>query len=324
MLYTQLLVKLPYPKARWEGKTVVVTGANTGLGLEAARHFARLGAAKVILGVRSIDKGNDAKRDIESTTGCGKTVVDVWPLDLLSYESVRQFAACADADLPRVDAVVENAGIARFDFVRAEGEESTITTNVISTFLLGLLLLPKLRATAARFNVAPHLVVVSSGVHGWTTLPERSAASIFDALADEETARMDERYHVSKLLEVFAVRELAQRCRHPRPEPVVVNCLNPGLCHSTLTREADGLVGWIIAFQKWLLARTTEAGSRTLVHAASAGPDSHGQYLSDCAVKQPASVVTSEEGGKVQKRVWEELCARLDKIQPGILRNLDP
>src|SRR6185437_7107197 len=91
------------------GQTIIVTGANVGLGLEAARHFVRLGAARVILAVRSVEKGEQAKADIETSTSCGKDVVQVWPVDLGSFESVKQFCRRADAELDRLDALVENA-----------------------------------------------------------------------------------------------------------------------------------------------------------------------------------------------------------------------
>ena len=65
----QVLFTPPEQRQRWDGKSVIVTGANTGLGLEAARQFVSLGAEKVILAVRSLDKGERAKESIESTTG---------------------------------------------------------------------------------------------------------------------------------------------------------------------------------------------------------------------------------------------------------------
>lgn len=67
-LYSQLFVRIPYPTRDFTNETVIVTGANAGLGLEAARHFTRLNAAKVILAVRSISKGEAAKQSIESST----------------------------------------------------------------------------------------------------------------------------------------------------------------------------------------------------------------------------------------------------------------
>lgn len=142
-----------------------MTGANVGLGLEAARHFARLGAAKVILACRNTDKGERAKADIERSTA-RSGIVEVWSLDLCSFESVKQFCQRAD-QLPRLDVVVENAAVAMIgpQAALAEGYESTITVNVVSTFLMALLLLPTLKRTATEFNVQPKLVIVSSDAH---------------------------------------------------------------------------------------------------------------------------------------------------------------
>ncbi|KAK5275948.1 hypothetical protein LTR16_011942, partial [Cryomyces antarcticus] len=85
------------------GKTIIVTGANVGLGFEAAKHFVRLGAEKVVLGVRSLEKGEAAKKRIEGREK-RSGVVEVWIVDLLSYESVKEFAKRADG-LRRLDAV---------------------------------------------------------------------------------------------------------------------------------------------------------------------------------------------------------------------------
>ncbi|RSL62491.1 hypothetical protein CEP54_005678 [Fusarium duplospermum] len=83
-------VTLPYPEQDCTGRVVIVTGSNTGLGLEAARHFVRLNASKVILACRNVDKGEAAKKDIEESTG-RRHVAQVWHLDLCSYESVKSF-----------------------------------------------------------------------------------------------------------------------------------------------------------------------------------------------------------------------------------------
>ncbi len=155
--------RLPYPEGDFKDQTVIVTGANCGLGLEAARHFVRLNASKVILGCRSIQKGEFAKADIEKTTE-RENVVEVWQVDLTSFASVRAFCARARA-LDRLDIVIENAGIATGKFEQFEGYESTITINVISTFLMALMLLPKLRESATKFNITPHLTIVSSDAH---------------------------------------------------------------------------------------------------------------------------------------------------------------
>lgn len=145
---------------------MIVTGANAGLGKEAARHFCRLGAAKVILACRDLERGRAAKEDIEAASAVAKGVVDVWVVDLGSFRSVKDFCRRADAELDRLDVVVENAGIAIGSYVEADGGfESTIAINVVSTFLMALLLLPIMRRTAMRFNNEPRLVIVSSDAH---------------------------------------------------------------------------------------------------------------------------------------------------------------
>ena len=91
------------------------------------------------------------------------------------------------------------------------------------------------------------------------------------------------RYQVSKLLEVFYTRELAARTKQSGKPEVIINYVNPGLCHSALARDISG---WGFYLVKLLFARSTEQGSRTLVHATEAGPESHGQYMSECCVSQ--------------------------------------
>lgn len=155
--------KLPYPEGDFSNQTIIVTGANCGLGLEAARHFVRLKAAKVIIACRSVEKGDAARIDIETTTN-RKNVVEVWQVDLTSFKSVKEFCSRAQT-LDRLDVVVENAGIAIGTFQLFEGFESTILINVVSTFLMAFLLLPKLRETALKFNITPHLTITSSDAH---------------------------------------------------------------------------------------------------------------------------------------------------------------
>ncbi|MCJ1224782.1 hypothetical protein MMC12_001427 [Toensbergia leucococca] len=315
-LYEQIFVLPPVPQAKFTGQTIIVTGSNVGLGLEAARHFTSLDAERVILAVRTVEKGEAAKKSIEESTN-RKDVVEVWQLDLSSFESVKQFVQKAKG-LRRLDAVVENAGICTAEYRTVEGNESTITTNVISTFLLGIMILPKLRESATKYNIIPHLTFVSSEVHGFTSFPEKSNPNIFEALNSKESAKMGDRYNVSKLLEIFYCRELATHTSQTKKPPVTINILNPGLCHSSLNRDQNK----ILEFAKWLMARTTEQGSRTLVLAAAGGVETHGQYLSCGKVSKPAPLVLSEEGVKAQKQIWEELSGKLEAIQPGIMANV--
>jgi retinol dehydrogenase 12 len=324
LLYSQWFVSLPVPTESFKDKTVIVTGSNQGLGFEAAKHIVRLGAAKLIIAVRSIEKGEEAKAKIVSATKCKPDVVDVWCLDLASCDSVKAFAKKCET-LNRLDVLLENAGILMSTFTMAEDNETTITVNVVSTFLLALLLLPKLKETARRFNTQPHLVIVSSEVHFLTTISERKAAvkqfngQIFEALSSEKATNQADRYNVSKLLDVFVTRQIVANYMSGSQYPVIMNYVNPGFCHSSLMRDF-GVIQYVV--KAIMHARTTEHGSRALVNAASAGPTSHGQYMSDCTIMEPSSFVRSKEGAEVQIKVWQELSEKLEKIQPGILKNL--
>lgn len=318
-IYSQLFKSLPYPTGSYAGKTIIITGSNVGLGKEAARHYVRLGASKLIIAVRSLDKGRAAKQDIESTTGCGKDVINVWQLDMSSYANVQKFAERVKSELERVDIFIANAGVVHNKFKDMEGEEGTITVNVVSTFLLTALVLPKLKETASKFNTRPTLTITASEVHAWTNFEERTApdGEIYNTIKERAKASDDavsKLYPLSKLLEVLGVRTIAEM--HPASEyPVTVNCVNPGLCHSELGREAGGWTLWIM---KLLLARTTEYGSRTLVHAGASGADTHGKYMSDCGIEEPSPFVRSKEGKEAQDRAWNELVQKLEAIKPGV------
>ncbi|KAK9779513.1 putative Short-chain dehydrogenase [Seiridium cardinale] len=315
--YSQLVKKLPYPTGSYQGKTIVVTGSNTGLGKEAARHYARLGASRLVLAVRNLDKGNEAKQDIEATTKCAADVIRVWQVDMASYNSVKDFAARINAELDRVDIFIANAGCAKLRYTTTEDNETQITINVVSTFLLAFMVLPKLKETALKFQTQPTLSVTSSGAYKSATFPQSTAAEgrLFATINDQETAEKHwkEQYPISKLLGIFILRSFAEK--YPASSfPVAINCVSPGLCHSGLARENTSLAFTIF---KFFLARSTEVGSRTLVHAGSAGIESHGHYLADCAVEETTELVTGNRD--VQDRIWVELVEKLKAIKTDVM-----
>lgn len=94
----------------------------------------------------------------------------MWPLDLSSFDSVQNFCRRAESELERLDVLLENAALLSISGSQmAEGYEIQVTTNVISTFLMALMLLPLMKKTAAKFNVEPVLTVVSSEGHIWVS-----------------------------------------------------------------------------------------------------------------------------------------------------------
>jgi len=131
-------------------QTVLVTGSNTGVGYQAALKYVQLGASTVILGVRSLGKGQQAASAIEATTD-RKGVVRVWELDMSRFTSVDEFARRVDRELPRLDIAVLNAGVLDQGYkVSPDGWETMLQVNLLSTMLLALLLTPKLKASRKR------------------------------------------------------------------------------------------------------------------------------------------------------------------------------
>ncbi|CAI7568644.1 unnamed protein product [Penicillium crustosum] len=326
LLFTRLT--LP-PSSVIEGKTILITGANTGLGREAARHALALGAGTVILGVRTLSKGEDAKADIEASTGCNdKGKVLVWPIDLESFASVQAFAARVRKHVVteggRLDIAIMNAGIASVEYaVTRDGWERGIQVNVLSTALLSLELLPLLLRTKERDPLAqPHLSLLTSDIHKSIKFPERNEKSILSTLNGEEqwkksqAAGATERYGVTKLMDIFITIEIARLV--PRDESgnplVIVNAVTPGFCKSDLlTREK---APWILKLIQALIARTMEEGSKTLLHAVSQGLETHGKWLENQAITDPGAIVTSEDARVVREKVWAEIT--------GVLHNVDP
>jgi retinol dehydrogenase 12 len=113
-LYYKYIGSLPETSKDLTGRVIIVTGANGGIGLEAAKFFYKMNPARLILAVRSLSKGQEAKKSIETeATVTVKTNVEVWELDMGSFESVKRFAKKCVDELERVDILLENAAIGR-------------------------------------------------------------------------------------------------------------------------------------------------------------------------------------------------------------------
>jgi retinol dehydrogenase-12 len=127
----------------------------------------------------------------------------------------------------------------------------------------------------------------------------------------------EDRYNTSKLLVIMLALELAIQQRQ-KQQQVVINALNPGFCRSDLFRHAPFPLNILIWLGLWILGRSAEMGSRTLVHAASAGPEMHGKYLDSCKPWDPSPYVLSEEGKQMRKKLYAELKEILEGIEPGV------
>ncbi|KAL9071685.1 MAG: hypothetical protein Q9157_005382 [Trypethelium eluteriae] len=277
----------------------------------------RRGASQIILACRNVEKAKAAARDIQATTSCSADILQVWHLDMSSYASVQAFCDKVKSELPRLDVLLGNAGLGTRGFRMTEDNEEMITTNVVSTFLLGFLLHPKLRETAKKYSTQTYFTVTTSELYEYAKFEEGKARTgkIFATLNDRNTANMSERYDVSKLLQVFIIKQMAilSPCDS---SGVIINGVAPGFCRSELTRDIDSSL--IARFILRVLCRRPEVGARTLTNGASAGTESHGQYVPDCKITPTKGLTKGSTGAELQRRVWEELEQKLEAIRPGV------
>ncbi|TVY45350.1 Short chain dehydrogenase, partial [Lachnellula occidentalis] len=317
---------LPLP-GTFKAQTVIITGANTGLGLATAQHILNLGATKVILGVRSISKGEEAKTKLSAETTNPSASIEVWQVDLGSFVSVKAFADRA-ARLEKLDTAIMNAGLAtgKWALSAEEGWETHIQVNVLSTVLLSLLLLPTLVRTAHSSSfpgARPHLTIVGSDVHADASLPERKDQNVLAAMNEEarwevsNRANPAERYAASKLLGMYGAFEVAKCVPVIAGGPaVVVDIVAPGFCKSELLSREEA--PWALLAVQSLTGRTVAEGAKTVVDAASRGVDAHGKYLDHQKFAKLGPLIASEEGQQTQVKVWREILEVLKKSAPEV------
>jgi len=282
------------------GLTVIVTGSNTGLGLAAATKFAEQGASRVILGVRSEDKGNNAKQLIISASKKlnPTCIIEIWHLDMMSYDSIRSFAARAEKELPSLAIAVLNAGLTTPTYQQsAYGWETVLQVNVLSTVLLGLLLLPKLRASRSARHV-PVLEFVGSVGHAGRApevqhdITEHAPPSILASYNSEAALAQGmlgmPQYQRSKLFLQAAVQYLGEhvpRAADGRPEVLVLS-ICPGVVKTDIGRNASGVIQTFGVWLFFAFARTPEEGSRTVISGLDVGAAAQGGFYREDAVQE--------------------------------------
>jgi NAD(P)-dependent dehydrogenase (short-subunit alcohol dehydrogenase family) len=270
------------PTTSFTGKNVIVTGSNVGLGLEAAIKFVALDASKVILAVRSIEKGNAAMAAIEAQTG-KKGIVEVWQLDMLFYDSITAFVDKA-SKLDHLDVAVLNAGVMSTEYHQSKyGYETTLQVNVVSTTLLALLLLPILHKHSTPTS-KPVLEIVSSGLHRGVTVNDDDATAPLAAYNHSETFSATGQYNRSKLLVQCTMKAIAKlvQTKNVADPPIVVTSVCPGACKSDLGRGfTNPVLRILMPIIYFTFMRTTEGGSRTLVSGTLQGKKAHGLFWKD-------------------------------------------
>ncbi|NHN61015.1 MULTISPECIES: oxidoreductase [Halorussus] len=257
-----------------DDRTVVVTGANSGLGYEATRAFARRGA-HVVMACRSEDRGEDAKRRIrtEDNGGAHRGSLEVAHLDLADLSSVRSFVDGFRDAHDELHVLCNNAGVMAIPRREtADGFEMQFGVNHLGHFALTGLLLDRLGGTAGETRV----VTQSSGVH-------ESGDIDFEDLQHEESYDEWDAYAQSKLANVLFAYELQRRLDDANADVVSAAC-HPGYAATDLQRRGPEMRGstlrlWAMKAANAVLAQSAERGALPMLYAATAPSVEGGEYV---------------------------------------------
>ena len=269
------------------GKVIVITGATSGIGFETAVALAGAGAT-VVVSSRNQAKVDDAVARVKQRSR--RDDVHGLVLDLASFASIRSAAAELLAQRPRIDVLINNAGVYLSERrLTADGFEMTFGTNHLGHFLLTNLLLDRLRASAPA-----RVVNVSSIGHRFTRQMN------FDDLQSERHYTVQEAYTQSKLANVLFTKELARRLRGT---DVTANCFHPGNVATGFNRNNGPLMTVAMTVIR-PFSRRPKKGAETvvwLVDSTEAGGVS-GAYFVDCREATPSAPAMNADAAK---RLWQ-------------------
>ena len=268
------------------GKTIIVTGANSGIGKFAARGLARMGAS-VTMVARSRERGEKALQEVQTASASNN--VRLMLCDLSSQVSIREFAAAFESENDRLDVLFNNAGANYFKrHESVDGLELTFALNHMGYFVLTNLLLNIIKASAPA-----RIVNVSSDEH-------RVDRITFDDLQREQDYGMNV-YAETKLMNVLFTYELARRLEGTG---VTVNTMHPGFSRTNFGRRDNGLLGKFFVPVASLFGRSPERGAETAIYLASS-PEVEGVTAKYFVDKQAVPTVDLSYDEAVQARMWE-------------------
>ncbi|XP_023055267.1 retinol dehydrogenase 14 [Piliocolobus tephrosceles] len=294
------------------GKTVLITGANSGLGRATAAELVRLGA-RVIMGCRDRARAEEAagqlRRELRQAAECGPEPgvggageLIVRELDLASLRSVRAFCQEMLQEEPRLDVLINNAGIFQCPYMKTEdGFEMQFGVNHLGHFLLTNLLLGLLKSSAPS-----RIVVVSSKLYKYGDIN-------FDDLNSEQSYNKSFCYSRSKLANILFTRELARRLEGTN---VTVNVLHPGIVRTNLGRHIHIplLVRPLFNLVSWAFFKTPVEGAQTSIYLASS-PEVEGvsgRYFGDCKEEELLPKAVDES---VARKLWD-----ISEVMVGLLK----
>jgi NAD(P)-dependent dehydrogenase (short-subunit alcohol dehydrogenase family) len=281
---------------------ILITGANSGIGYEAALPLAAQGA-QVIMACRSVEKGERAADEIRRSVPDAQ--LDVMALDLASLDAVRAFAAAFNARYDRLDVLINNAGVMGLPYRQtADGFEMQFGTNHLGHFALTGLLLERLLATPGA-----RVVNVSSGYHRMGTIN-------FDDLQSEAGYGRWNAYAQSKLANLLFAFELQRRLSAVDADVISVGC-HPGYAATNLQTAGAKMEGSAIRrvmsqAMNVVLAQSAAMGALPILYAA-VGPDVQGcDYIGPNGLMGMRGYPTKEQAKDTAydeadaRRLWDE------------------
>lgn len=273
------------PQVSFSGKTVLVTGSNTGLGYQAALKIAALDVSKLVLAVRSMAKGAEAKKKIVASTNCNEDTITIMQLDMSSFDSVKAFATQVEGKIDKLDIAVLNAGIAPPKYVAnpSTGYESALQVNILSTALLAILLIPKLRDTASKTDSPSQLTITGSFAHQYVTARDLQVSNdegILNKINTPEYFNAEKSYNVVKLLTMYVMQGLVDDYSKSTNGvvDVAIDVVCPGFCVTDLGRDFPWYIALPTKLMQMYYGRSAEEGSRSLVSATLLGTIGHGKF----------------------------------------------
>jgi NAD(P)-dependent dehydrogenase (short-subunit alcohol dehydrogenase family) len=288
ILTKQILHRVPRIPLRTtlQGKTALVTGGSSGLGFECGRQLLQCRLSQLVITARSQTRGDAAAAKLRSEFPGAK--VDVWLLDMASYNSVLEFVSrCRnELGLPNFHLAILNAGQGKETFERCGGEggrEVTLQVNYLATVLLAIHLIPLLKvrpqspASPSPATDPARLTMVASGTVFWANTNERLDKGIFDAMDSAKDFAGMEQYKKTKLMLTMFVSKLAEIVSE---KDVIVNIVNPSAVRGTaLMREAGAFKRMAIYLYCLAVGRNVVDGTRQYLHTSLVlGPESHGSF----------------------------------------------
>ncbi len=266
-----------------KGKTVLITGATSGIGYISALELAKRGA-RIVFNSRDMDKGREVQAKIIQASQ--NEDVHVLECDLGSLKNVQNFAMQFSNTFDQLDVLINNAGVLHETYTKtSDGLEATFAINHLSHFLLTHLVLDQLMQS----NYA-RIINVSSAAH-------RGADIYFEDIQLNENYGMMRAYGQSKLANILFTRSLSEKYSS---KGITANAMHPGMVNTKIIRNTN----IVLQFFFWLVSQSPRKGAQTIIYLATDEDVDHvsGEYFVNRRVQRASREAYNPQ---TADRLWD-------------------